>query len=85
MMKIDIECNELNMIEGATKFIKNHYIKIIYFEQFCDCYSKFNKGNPYYIYDLLRSLDYYIVNQLNCTFEKGKDIIAIKKDLEINV
>lgn len=77
LMKIDIECSELHMIQGASKFIDNNYIKIIFFEELCLCYKYYNSTSNN-IYNILEDKGYRIANKIDCKKEKYKDIIAIR-------
>lgn len=76
MIKIDIECNELNMLKGSINFIKNNFIKIIYYEQ--NCYCDNIKIDTIKIYEILESLGYVIINKIYCKSKIVNNIIAIR-------
>lgn len=76
MMKIDIECSELNMIEGGIKFIKDHFIKVILFELNCICEN--SRKDSVKIYEILESFGYTITNKINCKKGEIKDVIAVR-------
>ena len=93
LLKIDTEGNELNILMGAAELIKNNKIDVIHFE-----FNEMNVYSRVFFrdfYELLVNYDFYRMLQDGIIFLGDynpiyqeifayQNIVAIRKDLEIN-